>query len=567
MLLAAILVPAGWKAVAADPATQAPRPDAADSLNRLAEEYLKINRAEEAEGTFPIRDATSLQERYRSQDLLIERLKLIDPAGLSQALRTEYSILEERVESQRGLRICHAERWDLNHITGWQVRLPPQVASQSTASAADRERALRRWGSLPAYIEADIRNLKMGLASGYSVPQSVVMRVLRQVDALAAAMRSPEGPFDAPASHSTDAAFQRQWRALMATTIVPSIQHFAEFLRNHYLPHARASIGLWNLPDGGQCYAALLRRETTLDVSADATYDLGRSTVRQSTAELKDMGAKLFGTSNVKEILKGVKNAPANRFDSPEAIVTYANQVLARSISMGAPYFLKLPEQALEIEPLPAYQQGSGISSHYEAADSLNRAAVYRINLDRWQEQRRGAIAVTAVHEGVPGHHLQREAARSSSLAKAITQLAYNSAYVEGWANYAERLSEEIGVYDTPYSAMFRRAVLGQSLIIDPAIHVKRWDRAHARAYLTALGESGQEADELIDRIAVQPAQLTSYEYGGLEILRLRERAKRALGARFDVREFHRRILANGAVPLMTLRREIEEWVTSAGAE
>jgi uncharacterized protein (DUF885 family) len=108
---------------------------------------------------------------------------------------------------------------------------------------------------------------------------------------------------------------------------------------------------------------------------------------------------------------------------------------------------------------------------------------------------------------------------------------------------------------------------LGQSLIIDPAIHVKRWDRAHVRSYLSGLGESQPEADDLIDRIAIQPAQLTSYEYGGLELLRLRERAKRAFGSRFDIREFHRRVLAVGAVPLTTLRKRIEEWITSDGGK
>jgi uncharacterized protein (DUF885 family) len=117
-------------------------------------------------------------------------------------------------------------------------------------------------------------------------------------------------------------------------------------------------------------------------------------------------------------------------------------------------------------------------------------------------------------------------------------------------------LCEEIGVYDNPYAAIFRRSVLGHSLIVDPAIHAKRWSRDRVLAYLRGLGESDEEAEDLIDRIAVQPAQLTSYEYGGLEILRLRERAKAALGSRFDIREFHRRRLENGAVPLTILREQ-----------
>ncbi len=565
MLLSAFLALADASAAPTNRATEALPGDTADGLSRLADDYLAIDRADEVGGIFPAHDETSLQKRYGARDRVVARLTLIDPGKLTDlTLKTEYSILKGSLQSERALRVCHAQSWDLNHITGWQVRLPQLAVSQATASGEDRERALRRWGSLPAYIDADIGNLRGGLARGYSAPRSVVARVLRQIDALALTIPTADGPFSVPASRTTDAAFQKQWRALVAEAIAPSIQRFTEFLRNEYLPRARQSIGLWDLPDGDQCYAALLRRENTLDVSADATYDLGRSTVALSARELQGIGAKLFGTSDVKEILKRANAAPANHFASADAIVGYATRILERSGHMSAPYFLKMPQQPIVVEPLPSYQQGSGISSHYEAVDNMSRAAVYRINLDRWQEQTQGAIAVTAVHEGVPGHHLQREAARSSPLASSIAQLAYNSAYVEGWANYVERLCEEIGVYDNPYAAIFRRSVLGHSLIVDPAIHAKRWSRDRVLAYLRGLGESDEEAEDLIDRIAVQPAQLTSYEYGGLEILRLRERAKAALGSRFDIREFHRRILENGAVPLTILREQIDEWAKTA---
>lgn len=275
------------------------------------------------------------------------------------------------------------------------------------------------------------------------------------------------------------------------------------------------------------------------------------------------MGKNLFGTSDIAQILKRVKSNPDNHFDSAQAIVGYANEVLTRSTRMSAAFFFELPRQPIEIKPMLEFQQGSGISSHYEAAGSLTSAAVYRINLDDWQEQTRGAVAVTAVHEAIPGHHLQREAARVTPLPKSFAQLAFNSAYVEGWANYVELLCEEMGVYDTPYSAIFRRSVRGQSLMIDPAIHEKHWNRQRAKAYLRGLDESEQEAEDLIDRISVQPAQLTSYDTGGLAILRLRERAKQAFGPRFDIREFHRQVLGTGAVPLVTLRRQIENWINS----
>jgi uncharacterized protein (DUF885 family) len=181
--------------------------------------------------------------------------------------------------------------------------------------------------------------------------------------------------------------------------------------------------------------------------------------------------------------------------------------------------------------------------------------------LDDWANETRGAAAVTVVHEAIPGHHLQTVIARTVKLPGAASEFSFNAAFVEGWANYAERLCEEAGIYDNPYAAVFRRSVLGESLMIDPAVHVMSWSRNRVRKYLKALGQTNQEADELIDRIAVQPAQLTSYETGGLEILALREEAKAALGSRFDIREFHQRVLESGDVPLSRLSEQVRSWI------
>jgi uncharacterized protein (DUF885 family) len=528
-------------------------------IQTIAEDYIALNHANALADMLPNRSAEALGTRHESEDRLLKRILAIDSSKLTGSSVTAYAILLESMESRQAVRACRTEWWDLNHMTGWQVGLPPQAASQSIKTASERERALHRWSLLPDFIDTDIANLRTGLANGYFVPKTVVGRVLRQIDGLLNS--GDESPFAEPARKTDDAQFRIEWLRLVAQKINPAITRFADFLRNEYLPRARDSIGLSALPDGDRCYAALLRTATTLDRSPRATFDLGQATVRRSRIELRSLGKVMFGTENISEILHRTKTASANRFKSSDELLAYSEAMLARSAARSAALFFTMPQQPIEIASMPNYQRDSGISSHYEAVDSLTRPAFFRINLDDWANETRGAAAVTVVHEAVPGHHLQTVIARAASLPAVVSEVSFNAAYVEGWANYVERLCEEAGIYDNPYAAIFRRSVLGQSLMIDPAVHVMGWSRGRVRRYLESLGETREEADDLIDRIAVQPAQLTSYETGGLEIFALREEARAALGSQFDVREFHQRVLEQGDVPLSALRQHVRAWI------
>jgi len=533
--------------------------DVSGDIQTIAGDYIALNRANTLGNVLPNRSPEALATLHESQDRLLKRIHAIDSSKLTGSSVTAYAILSEYMESRQAVRACRTELWDINHITGWQVSLPPQAASQSVKTASERESALRRWSLLPGFIDTDIANLRLGIANGYSVPKTVVGRVLRQIDALLSS--GDESPFAQPARQSDDAQFQMEWRLLVSQTINPAIKRFGDFLRNEYLPRARESIGLSVLPDGDRCYAALLRTATTLDRSPRATFELGQATIRRSRVELRSRGRLMFGTEDIREILRRTKMAPANRFKSSDELLAYSAAMLVRSTGMSPALFFTMPQQSIEIAPMPRYQQHSGISSHYEAVDSLTRPAFFRINLDDWANETRGAAAVTVVHEAIPGHHLQTAIARMASLPVVVSEFSFNAAYVEGWANYVERLCEEAGIYDNPYAGIFRRSVLGQSLMIDPAVHVMGWTRGRVRRHLQSLGETGEEADDLIDRIAVQPAQLTSYETGGLEIFALREEARAALGSQFDVREFHQRVLEQGDVPLSALRQHVRAWI------
>jgi uncharacterized protein (DUF885 family) len=168
------------------------------------------------------------------------------------------------------------------------------------------------------------------------------------------------------------------------------------------------------------------------------------------------------------------------------------------------------------------------------------------------------------VHETVPGHHLQIALAREFPHPSDIFKLADNSAYIEGWARYAERLSEEAGIYETEYARIARRIWPARGMVVDPGIHAFGWTRQRAIDYVKSTGRfDDKTADALVNRIAVLPGQLTAYDSGGLEIFALRREAEAALGSKFDVREFHQRVLEEGVVPLEELKAHMREWIRS----
>jgi uncharacterized protein (DUF885 family) len=494
-----------------------------------------------------------------TEDRLAEDLSAIHGADLRPAEAALYAALRWRLGVRRELRICRSELWDVDHIGGWQVTVPQSLAQIQAATPQATTAALARAAAVARHVDLDIANLRRGLAAGYSAPRSVVVRVIDEIDALVA-LPPERSPLFEAARAAADPAFATRWRAEVEASVLPAMRRYRSFLAADYLPRARMSLGLSALPNGAACYAAYLHRATTLDWSAQQAFSLGEATVAQAELELGQIGRRRFGVSDPAVVLELARKAPDNRFGSAQDLLAFSRRALERTVAMSAPLFIALPTQPVVAEPLPGYQQDAGIPSHYESQDDPAKPAVFRISLSDWRSETLGAAEVTTSHETVPGHHMQIATARALLRASQHAGIGYNQAYVEGWANYAERLAEEAGIYTSDYAKIFRRAVLGRSLVLDPGVHVFGWSRSEAIAYMAKAGLSRQAADDLIDRIAVQPAQLTAYESGGLEIYNLREEARRRLGPRFQLSAFHQRVLERGVVTLDDLARYIRSW-------
>jgi uncharacterized protein (DUF885 family) len=292
-------------------------------------------------------------------------------------------------------------------------------------------------------------------------------------------------------------------------------------------------------------------------------FRLGQATVNGNLAAVRALARETFGTEDLPSITRRINQAPDNKFKSEQELIDTSREVVDRARQKTAALFLRMPAQEMRVEPFHAYRRGSGGSSYYERQIDPARPAFYRIASERWQGETRGGAEITAVHEGYPGHHMQIAFATTVTSNPVMNMLG-NSAYSEGWARYSEAIAEEAGIYRTVYALMTRRLWPARGMVVDPGIHVMGWTREQATAFIRESGRFGsEEADDMIDRIAAIPGQLTAYDSGALEIMALRKQAEQALGQCFSLPQFHARVLETGTVPLGALRQNVEAWIAS----
>lgn len=511
--------------------------------------------------------------RYDSREAeLWAKVSQLDSTSVPPRQRATYAVLKEALADDIGMQACRSELWSVNHMFGWQAVFAQAAAAQAVDTPKGRADALARWAQVPAYLRQDEANLREGLRLGYSSPKlgysspkTVVRRVLIQLDELLAP------PADAsrlasPGLRSDDPAFRAAFVQLVDQAVNPAIRAYRAFLVDTYLPAARDELGVSALPNGQACYAASLRMFTTLPRTPAQVKALGESVVKQNKADVAALGLARFQTADLPTIYQRVNAAPDNSFASADEFLAYSRAHLARNIAATRPVFADYPRQEVVIDPLPVDIKAI-IPPHYEPQPDLTGPGRFVLPLAVWPTTHRGEAEILSVHEAVPGHHLQLSSMFERQEATQISKLVVNAAYSEGWARYAENLAEELGLYETDYAKIGRRAWQAHGMVLDPGIHVFGWSRDEGIAYLKATGRfNDDEAAAMLDRIAMVPGQLTAYDTGGLEFLALRREAKAALGDRFDLRRFHTAVLEEGAVPLIELRAHVSAWIAAEKA-
>ncbi len=504
-------------------------------------------------------------------DGLLTRLSEIDPDELAgKPAWITQALLTEELEGNAGLRACRTELWNVNQMGGWHSGYTQVARLQPVGSEAAREQSLARWSKFPAFIDQEIANLQSGLDLGYSAPKTVVRRVVEQVAGLLE-LETANSPFYSPAARDGDEAFATATRELVEQDIVPALQRYHDYLAGPYLEQARSQLSVIANPNGRACYDASLRSYTTLKRSGEDVFELGKQTVEANKAAVIELGQAAYELTSFEEIMQRAKSDRADRFATREELLEFSREMVKRAEAEMPNWVGRMPEQPVEVVPFEEHEEGTGRSAHYRPGTD-ERPGEYRIPLHKPEDQSRGNAEATAFHEAWPGHHLQVAFGKAIEGLHPVSEIIWFSGPGEGWARYSEALAEEMGLYVTTTGPIKRRAWPARGMVVDPGIHLFGWTREEAIEFMMESGRFPDSmGDQMVDRIAILPGQLTAYDSGGLEILALRREAEKALGDDFDIREFHDRILENGTIPLPALRAHVERWLADkradAGAE
>jgi uncharacterized protein (DUF885 family) len=472
-----------------------------------------------------------------------------------------HGFLQEAVESGRATRICRNDLWSVNQMSAWQVWMTQLAAIQPVGSEKARQEALARWRKVPRFIDNEIANLRLGLRSGYSTPKRNVELVIGQLDQLLA-LPVEKWPLYSPATRDDSAEFKKSWATLLTSELTPAIERYRAYLKDEYAGKARTSIAIAANPNGEACYQASFRNYTTIDRPAKETFDLGNRRVQSNLAGALEIGRTKLNANDLPALLRRLDQDPANHFKSREELLEFARSAVARAKTEMPKWFQRVPQAGMTVEPYPEMLEQTASDGYWPAAEDGSRPAMYRITLFRYLQTTRANAEITAFHEAYPGHHLQISIAQERPNAHPITRLVGNSGFAEGWARYSEALAEEMGMYTSDYARANRRLWPARGMVIDPGIHLFGWSREKAIEFARESGRFEDDAlEQIVDRVAVWPGQLTAYDTGALEFFALRSEAEQALGKRFDRREFHAVLLENGTITLPMLREHVRAWL------
>ena len=503
----------------------------------------------------------------------IEQLAMIDTTGLThQEQLSAELMLRSLVEDQEA---APFKEWEMpvTQYAGVQLDLPQLAEHTSFDTVDDYDHYIARLGKMPLYFTQTMTDMQTGMAEGRTPPQYLMEKALAQTQAIAA-QKPAETPFALPLKKFPKTVSALEQKRIsdavlnaIATQIIPSYQRFAKFLTGTYDPACRKEPGISAIPNGDAYYAFRIRQSTTLNKTAAEIHQIGLDEVKRDEAEMLAIVHKL-GFADQKAFTAALKANPKLHPASAEALLDVYKGYIAQMQPRLPELFGRLPKAKLEVVPMPAYMAPNQPQAFYDqGTPDGKRPGNVDVNTYNWADRSLAGVEAVAYHEGIPGHHLQISIGQELTGLPPFRQQSYYTAYTEGWALYSERLGKEIGFYQDPYSDYGRleadmwRAI---RLVVDTGVHSQHWTRQQMVDYFhehSGLDETNVQSE--VDRYIAWPGQALGYKMGQLKILELRDRAKTALGAKFDLKAFHDVVLDSGALPMDVLEKQVDGWVQS----
>jgi uncharacterized protein (DUF885 family) len=450
------------------------------------------------------------------------------------------------------------------------------VAQLSFTTVKDYDDWIARLHEIPKAFAQVTTNMSIGMDDQRVPPKYLLEKTLAQVNELVnqkpedSPLALPLKKFSSSIPAAEQARIKTEMLAAISQEVLPAYKRFARFLQVSYIPAGREQPGISALADGAAYYRFLVRRTTTTDLTPDQIHQIGLEQVQKDEAAMLAIAHKL-GFQDLKSFRAGLKNNPKLHPASREALLDAYSGYLKAMQAKLPQLFGTLPKAPFAIEAVPDYLEKTAPPAYYEpGTPDGSRPGKLMINLYHATDRNLYSVEAIAYHEGLPGHHLQISIAQELKGIPEFRKYERYTAYSEGWGLYAEQLSKDAGFYQDPYSDYGRleadvwRAI---RLVVDTGVHSEGWTRDQMVEYF----RDHSNIDELsiqseVDRYIAWPSQALAYKIGQLDILAERDKARAALGDKFNLRAFHDEVLDSGALPLDVLDERVDAWIASQKA-
>lgn len=582
MGLAAMMAASAPAPAAADSKPAAANPAVA-SLNQLFDREWERTLRESPEQATDVGDhryddrwsdlsTAAIERAHHEDEEALKQLAAIPRAKLTPAEQLSYDLFKGQYEDSLQSYRFHEFLMPVNHIYGIQST-QNLLQVMSFDSAQDYVNWTKRLNAFGVLMDQTIALMREGMKEGYVQPRAIMEKIPDQI-AKQIVDKPEDSPFFAPFLQFPDSIPEAQRATLkdagagaINTSIVPAFKRFQAFFNNEYLPASRSSVGISSVPDGAAYYAYLAHHHTTTHLTPDQIHEIGLSEVKRIRAEMEGIIQKVGFKGSFDDFSKFLRTDPQFYYSNGDDLLK-AYAAICKHIDGELPnLFGKLPRMPYGVRAIPmetapyqtaAYYQPGSIEGH--------RAGFFYANLYKPETRPKWEMEALTAHESVPGHHLQL--ALAQELPDAPKFRRYGNGYTafhEGWGLYSESLGEQVGLYKDPYSKYGQlsfemwRAV---RLVVDTGLHSKGWTRDQAIEFFAQNTPRPRHDIEIeVDRYIAWPGQALAYKIGQLKITELREKARTALGGKFDIRAFHDVVLSEGDIPLDILERNVDGWI------
>ena len=510
--------------------------------------------------------------RAKQDHRFLERLDAITPEELTPQERLEYDLLHRKLSNSLEENQAKTHLMPIDGRTGFHISFPELPEWMPLESLQDYEDYLARLGAFPAYAEGHIELMREGMRQGIVVPavilegsdESVSAHVVE--DPKLSLLYKPFKEFPSSIPESEHERLRAVAVEAISESIVPTYQRFGRFLAEEYVPNCRATIGASALPGGRDYYRFCVRKFTTLDTTPEEVHELGLAEVARIRSEMDGIIQEVGFEGHFAAFVEHLRSEKQFYAASEEEFLAACAAILKKADGEMPALFGALPRMPYGLKPVPDYIAPKTTAAYYQRPNGDgSKAGFFFLNTFDLSSRPKYTLEALALHEAVPGHHLQIALQQELEGLSPLRKNGGFTAFVEGWALYAERLGLEMGFYEDPYSDFGRLTMeiwRAARLVVDTGIHYKGWTREQAIEFLSANSAmSKHNIRAEVDRYIGWPGQALAYKSGELKIRELRALAENQLGKDFDVRSFHDTVLKNGAVPLDVLDRLVREWI------